>query len=198
MPIDKVKYQKIIELITKNISDFELIILALLNSKNREPIRNDLFFQKEIFLILNFIKEMFPSADFIAHTFGPYSEVAEKSLNNLNSYKLVEKKDEGYGLSDLGTEIFKKLESRLSKEKLEVIEDFKNFLNDLTRDELLVFTYISFPEFTDESGIKDKIYSIRKPVSLSLFKKGKISIEKAAFLSGIPLEEFIKYIEKCQ
>jgi predicted HTH domain antitoxin len=190
MKIDK----KIIDLIIKNISGLEVLILALLNAKNREPIKSDLFFQKEIFLVLNYIKEMLPNADFISHTLGPYSEVAEKSMNNLNSYNLVKRIEQGYKITDLGMEILKEFKGKLSKNKLEAIEDFKDFLNDLTRDELLVFTYISFPEFTTESGIKDEIYSKRKPVAVSLYKKGKISLEKAAFLSGLSLEEFTKYL----
>lgn len=180
-------------IIQKNISDLELIILALLNAKGKEPIKSDLFFQKEIFLILNYIKEMFPNADFIAHSFGPYSEVAEKSLINLNSYGLVNKKGNSYNISDYGVEIYSNLKDRLSRNKIEAIEDFKDLLNDLNRDELLVFTYISFPNFTTESAIKKEIYSKRKTIAVSLYKKGKISLEKAAFLAGIPLEQFIKY-----
>jgi len=191
MQIDK----KIKDLIIKNISDIELIILALLNAKNREPIRDDVFFQKEIFLILNFIRDVFPKADFIPHTFGPYSEVAEKALENLQSYKLVDKTDKGYTITTLGNDIFEKLKNKIPKDELEAIEDFKDFLNNLTRDELLVFTYISFPEFTAESAIKKRVYSKRKAIAVSLYKKGKISLEKAAFLSGMPLEEFIRYIK---
>ena len=188
--------KRIIDSILKNITDFELVILALLKSQNNEPIKNDIFFQKEFFLIMNYIKEMLPGADFIAHTYGPYSEVAEKSMNNLTSYKLADRRKEGYVISRLGEDIFHKLNSKISQEKLDAIDDFKKFLNDLTYDELLVFTYISFPEFTTESGIKEKIYALRKPVSVSLYRKGKISIEKAAFIAGLPLEEYIRYIEK--
>jgi len=186
--------KKIKDLIIKNISELELLILALLNAKDKESIKSDLFFQKEIFLVLNYIKDMLPNADFISHTLGPYSEVAEKSMSNLNSYNLVKRIDEGYEITELGVEIYREFKGKLSKKKLEAIEDFKDFLNDLTRDELLVFTYISFPEFTTESGIKDEIYSKRKPVAVSLYKKGKVSLEKAAFLSGLSLEEFTKYL----
>lgn len=187
---------KLKEIIQKNISYLELIILALLNAKNKEPLKSDLFFQKEIFLILNYIQDMLPNADFIAHSFGPYSEVAEKSLNNLSSYGLVGKEGNSYEINDFGIEIYNKLKDKLSKNKIEAIEDFKDLLNDLDRDELLVFTYISFPNFTTESTIKKEIYSKRKTISASLYKKGKISLEKASFLAGITIEQFSKYLAR--
>lgn len=187
---------KLKEIIQKNISDLELLILALLNAKNKEPLKSDLFFQKEIFLILNYIKEMFPNADFIPHSFGPYSEVAEKSLNNLKSYGLVKKEGNSYKIDDFGVEVYSNLKNRLSNNKIEAIEDFKDLLNDLNRDELLVFTYISFPDFTTESTIKKEIYSKRKSIAASLYKKGKISLEKAAFLAGLPIEQFTKYLAR--
>jgi len=187
---------KLKEIIQKNISDLELLILALLNAKNKEPLKSDLFFQKEIFLILNYIKEMFPNADFIPHSFGPYSEVAEKSLNNLKSYGLIKKEGNSYKIDDFGVEIYSNLKDRLSNNKIEAIEDFKDLLNDLNRDELLVFTYISFPDFTTESTIKKEIYSKRKSIAASLYKKGKISLEKAAFLAGLPIEQFTKFLAR--
>lgn len=192
MKIDK----KIIDLVIKNISDLELLILALLNAKDKEPIKDDLFFQKEMFVTLNFIKEMLSKADFIPHSLGPYSAVAEKSLNNLTSYNLVEKNENRYEISNLGIGIFEKLRNKLSVDKLEAIEDFKDFLNDLTSDELLVYTYVSFPDFTIESVKKKEVLSKRKPVATSLYKKGKVSLEKAAFLAGLPLEGFIRYLER--
>ena len=64
--------------------------------------------------------------------------------------------------------------------------DFKDFLNDLTRDELLVFTYVSFPKFTTESGIKDEIYSKRKPSAVS----PNCTIESKSLASWINIRFF--------
>lgn len=191
MKVDK----KILDAIINNLTDFEILILALLDSNNKEPIKDDVFYQKEIFVVLKFIKELLPKADFIPHTLGPYSAVAEKSLRNLTSYNLVEKKEYQYAISDLGSEIFKKVENKLSNDKLEAIKDFKVFLNDLTKDELLVYTYMSYPEFTIESSIRNQVYSKRRSVAVSLYKKNKVSLEKASFLAEMPLEDFINYLK---
>ena len=179
------------ESIIRNISDLELLILALLYANDKEEIKGDLFLQKELFLVVNFIKEMKSYADFIPHFLGPYSEPVEYSMKNLLAYKLVEKRMGKYFITQLGVDVFNKLKHRISQDKLEAIEDFKEFLNDLSKDELLVFVYVSFPEFSTESGIKEEVYKKRIPVAISLYRKNKISLEKAAFLAGIPLEDFI-------
>jgi uncharacterized protein YwgA len=177
--------------IVKNITDLELLILALLYADNKEGIKGDLFLQKELFLVVNLIKEMKSKADFIAHFLGPYSEPIEQSLRNLLSYKLVEKRGGKYCITQSGTNVFEELQHRLSRDHLEAIEDFKLFLNDLFQDELLVFIYCSFPAFTTESTIKREIFKKRLPVAIGLYKKGKVSLEKAASLSGISLEDLI-------
>ncbi len=75
----------------------------------------------------------------------------------------------------------------------EKIEQFKEILNDLSSDEVLAFTYFSFPEwnFGDESMEYKSLVPKRKRLALSLYEKGKVSAEKAAFIAGIPLEDFI-------
>lgn len=134
-------YNSFKEKIPSKLSRLELLILNLLNADNSEPIRDDLFLQKEMFLVINFIKEMKPDADFIPHRLGPYSEPVEVSLNNLKSINLIEKTSEGYKITDFGKEIFETIKDRIPEEKKIAIEDFKDFLNDLTKDELLVFVY---------------------------------------------------------
>lgn len=130
-------------------------------------------------------------ADFIAHVYGPYSESVEYAMENLLSYRLVEKIKGVYVITQSGFKVFEELRNRLSDDKIEAIEDFKVFFNDLSQKELLVFIYCSFPEFTGESRIKEEVFKERLPAAISLYSKNKVSLEKAALLAGMPLENFI-------
>lgn len=189
-------YNSFKEKVPSKLSRLELLILNLLNADNSEPIRDDLFLQKEMFLVINFIKEMRPDADFIPHRLGPYSESVEVSLNNLKSINLIEKTSKGYKITELGKEIFETIKDRIPEEKKVAIEDFKDFLNDLTKDELLVFVYFSFPDMRTESNIFQEVKRKRVPASISLYEKGKISLEKAAQLSGLPIEDFMERLKE--
>ena len=63
-------------------------------------------------------------------------------------------------------------------------------MNDLTEDEILLFTYVSYPKFKSESAVYERVIK-RIPVAVSLYNKGKVSLEKAAFLAGLPIEKFL-------
>jgi len=179
------------ERIVKHMSKTDALALALLYANNHEPIPDDLFFQKEMFLVIDFIEEMKDYADFQAHFFGPYSEPVEDSIKNLVSYKLIEKRFSKYYITKKGIDVFKLLEPRIANDKLLAIDDFKKLLNDMSRNELLVFVYFSFPQYITESAIRNQVEKQRVPSAWSLYKKGKISLEKASKLSGLPIEDLL-------
>ena len=182
--------------VLENISELDGLILALFYINNSDSIRDDLFFQKELFLVINFIKEMEPVADFIPHIFGPYSEPAEVGLSSLAALNLIEKTPSNFHLTEFGKDVSKEVINRIPHYKLDAIKDFKLLLNNLTKNELLVFIYFSFPKMTTESGIYNNVKKNRIPSSVSLYKKEKVSLEKAAFLSGLPMSKFVELIGK--
>ena len=83
-----------------------------------------------------------------------------------------------------------------SEEKvIQKIKEFKGFLNDLTKDELLAFTYFSYPsqnELEKESIEYKDLIPKRKRLAISMYQKGKISAQKAAQIAGEHLEDFLE------
>lgn len=183
-----------IDEIAEELSDLDIAILHLLNAKKASKIKGKVVFQKEVFLISNYLRNIENKADFIPHSFGPYSEPAEISMDELVSLGLVEKSDNEYKISEDGILALHKVKHIFSDEELEAIEDFKDFLNDLQNDEILLFVYVSFPEFSKESAVFQRVMTKRLLYSASLYRKGKISLEKAAFLAGISIEKFLDYL----
>ena len=88
-----------------------------------------------------------------------------------------------------GKEIINK---NTSDNEKEMIEDFKDTLNDLTGEELLGFIYFTFPEMIKESIKIQKIKPNRKNIALRLYAKSKISFGKALEIAGINIDDFIK------
>lgn len=180
-----------IEDVVEDLNDLDLAILHLLHAGNDVPLKGRVAFQKEMFLIADYIDRIREEAEFIPHTFGPYSEAAEIEMGNLRSLGLVKEEGQGYKITQNGIAALKKVKPVFSPEQIEAIGDFKEFLNDLTQDELLLFIYVSHPEYTEESGVFEKVIRKRMPTAVSLYKKGKVSLEKAAFLAGIPAEKLL-------
>lgn len=180
-----------IEEIVEDLTDLDLAILQLLHAGNNDPLKGKVAFQKEMFLIADYIDKIREQTEFIPHTFGPYSEAAENEMGNLKSLGLVREEGQGYRITPTGVSALGKVRQAFTPEEIEAIADFKEFLNDLTQDELLLFIYVSHPEFTEESGVYEKVIRKRIPTAISLYKKGKVTLEKAAFLAGLPEEKFL-------
>lgn len=130
------------------------------------------------------------------HIFGPYSEAAEVALGELVSLGLVRRSGGGYTLTPDGVRVWEKVCSVFNTEESGAIEDLKAFLNDLSVDEVLLFVYITYPEYTHESARLRDILQKRVPLSASLYRKGKVSLEKAAFLAGMDIESYLDYLKR--
>lgn len=183
--------------ITESLSDLDLAILHLLHAGGNSAVRGDVIFQKELFLIGNCIERIGDEADFVPHLFGPYSESAEVALDGLVSLGLVRRSEGGYTLTPEGMSAWEKVCSAFPPEESEAIDDFKEFLNDLSVDEVLLFVYVTYPEYARESARRRKILQRRATLSASLYRKGKVSLEKAAFLAGMNIESYLDYLRGC-
>ena len=182
--------------IIEDMSELQKYIVLLLSANNKESIKGKTWFQKELFLIAKNIKEVSEEASFNSDFYGPYSENAKEQLDELELDDVIVKDGSVVSISKLGSQIAQKLEQKTPKQRLEMISEFKSLLNDLNEDEVLTFIYFTFQEFTEESLVLDKIMKNRKQVALKLYKKEKISLQRAAEIAGEPLEKFIRDAEK--
>lgn len=183
--------------IAEDLSTLSVTILELLKVNDEKPVKGKVAFQKEMFLISNYIDKVNEWAEFGPHFLGPYSEISEVSMDNLVSMDLVEK-EEGYtykitssGIRELGLK-----QDIFSSEEKEAIADFKEFISNLTDDEILLFVYASYPDFTIESIEYQRIMKSRVKDAISIYKKGVVSLEEAAFLAGINIETFLDVLEE--
>lgn len=161
------------------------MILLLGSSEN--PIPSDLHLQKEIFLLSNFKSFIADSFSFQKHYFGPYSQVLDESLKNPayfpEAFKFNKKM---ILLSDNGKKEFLDMTKEFSKEKefqmiMSSLKLLREIYDKLTKDELLLLVYKTYPEFTEFSQISDKLLkdkNIRIKLSESIFSKGLITQER--------------------
>ncbi len=169
--------------------------LLLLSANNSERIKGKTKFMKELFLISKNVPELEYEADFDAYDYGPHSDYGSVALEEFEVLNLVDTTD-GYKLTDLGKKIAAMLKKHMSKDRLEMIEDIKQLCNDLSADEILALVYYTYPEMTTESLVKDGINNKRRRIALSLLKKGKISIGKAAEIAGMSMSSFYEMLKE--
>ena len=181
------------------VADLSIIkknLLLLLEAKNDEPIPGNLWYQKELFLVSKNNKELEEEANFEPYFWGPYSESAVMEMEELVQLGLVKKEGNKYVLTNLGKQLTAEILKEIRKSEKEVIEDIKNFLNDLTKDELLMFTYSSYPEMIEDAVEFKQLVQKRVDIAISMYKKCKISLGKAAEIAGKSTDEMMGILLK--
>ena len=171
-----------------NLNDKEKIIIYSLGALDGNPLRSKIKLHKLLFLFSNVFKDYKELLEFEPHLFGPYSDTINYIIEDLEKLGLIEVSGSQYKLSDKGYELFQKIKPK--KELLSVIEDFKEFLNDLSDNEILAFIYVSYPKYIDESAKWDELKKKRVDLAISLLRKGKISYGKAVEISGLKSSRF--------
>lgn len=182
---------------------FAFIILELLHSRENEPIRRKILFQKIAFLSLKNFNNLFRLADFKPHKFGPYSAPLENLSSQLSRLGDIHINEKGnYEITEAGKKYLNNLHHQLQDEesqrvdkKLErVIDSIKQDFNEFTTDEILAFIYKSFPEYVEPSIIADELNY--KKIFLKMYEKGKIGISKIAELMGWSYEQAYDFVKR--
>ena len=172
-------------------------ILSLLDSNNQEPIKGKTRLMKELFFISLNIPSLKKELEFEADNYGPSSDVIMGYIDDMSQMKLITAKKRNqenitYTLGEYGKKFLEQENLNLD---YELISEMKTLCQGLTNDELLALTYFSFPEMTEESLVKDKIWAKRQKLALGLYKKHEISLEKAVEISGLKYEEFLELLD---
>jgi len=173
-------------------SPVQAFLILLLGSRNGEPVKGKTWLQKEMFLITKNtgLKE---EVYFEPHFYGPYSETVDTELENLEILGLAAENGE-IRLTGKGKEVYANLLKIASPEKLGLIGEIKEELNDLDEDELLAYIYFSYPETTKEAVRFENIKRKRVKLAVRLYAKEKVSLGKASEIAGMNIKAFMDEI----
>lgn len=135
-------------------------ILLLLDSDNKKPIVGNLFFQKEMFLIVEEIcPDLKEELQFFPYDYGPFSKVLVNLLKELNDYSLIliENVDNSirYSITKKGEEYIGSVD--FPQEIRDKVTNLKIGSNRLGYKGLLRYVYFNYPKFTTNSKIKNEV-----------------------------------------
>ena len=191
LPNKNIKEKKF-KMIDGNVS--KQYMLFLFDSLNEKPIKNKINIMKMLFFISINVPSLENQFNFEADNYGPSSDVVERNLESLHQENFLKHDKDGYQLNRLGKEY---LNSRnFDNVDFVLIEDMKRLFDGLTSDEVCALTYFTFPDTTSESVILERIIKNREKLALKLFKKNKISVEKASEIAGISMVEMYELLSK--
>ena len=165
------------------------------NEKYNEPIRGNTWLQK----MMDFLSRGAggPQYMFRPYAFGTFSDDLELlQYQNTKSELIEQKNNQGpLKLSNAGQEIAAKLWTETPEQARVEITTTKKFFGDLSEDELIAYSYSTFPNTTSNSEIIIRFNVTRVPAAVSLFKRQKVSLKKASKIAGLSEEEFISKLQ---
>jgi uncharacterized protein YwgA len=176
----------------------EKTILVLLYLKEKSPIFGKLRLQKMIFLISQDFEKLRDELDFEPHRYGMYDQTIDDMVEGLelDGFVTVDENNNKITLTQKGIEKAKEILKEFSEKEIETIEEVKELFEDLTEDEILALLYFKFPEFAKYSEKLGEITRKRKELAISLYKKGKVSLEAASEIAGMNVKEFMKLLKE--
>ncbi len=130
--------------------------VLLLYLDNQKPIKGNLFFQKEMFLI---VEEVYPELrkelGFYPHNHGPYSDNLVNILNNLKDNNFIDYDSEGneYSITKEGIKYIESI--KFPEDIANKVKNLKVGSNRLGYKGLLRYVYFNYPRYTPNSKIKE-------------------------------------------
>lgn len=173
-------------------------IMLLAGAKESESIPGRLHLQKEIYLLQRLFPDLATETDYEPYLMGQHSEVVADELDELELSGLIKNTSGAIEITSEGNEVLMELREISSKKEIKKIEEFKELLNDMTKHELLAFVYLSDPAhkaLEEESAVYKDVMRNRKQLAISMYRKDKISAQKAAEISGEGFENFFAQLK---
>lgn len=158
-----------------------------------EPVKGNLWLQKELYLVSRNVEPLME--DFEAYRLGPFSEAVEEYESQLRVSHFIDVTPSGIKLTSKGERVAEDTWRRADEKERALVSEVKFLLNDLSRDELLVLVYSTFEEATVNSDIKAEVEAKRKEAGVSLFRKKKVTLERAAEIAKMSLSQFMKLLK---
>ena len=177
----------------ERINEAGRFILLLLGAKDSEPVPGRLHLQKEMYMLRNLFQDMASETGYGPCFVRQYGEVVANELEELKMSGLVGSASDSLALTEDGSAVLEELKPASSEWEIRKVEEFKHLLNDMTRDELLAFVRFSDlpPDVLEEESAEYRdLMKKRKRLAISMYKKDKISAQKAAEISGESFEDF--------
>jgi hypothetical protein len=140
----------------------ERYLLLLLGAKDR-PIPSALHLQKEMFLLANFKESLKEELNFEKHYYGPFSQTIDEAIRSPTYFsESFSFQGDQIMLSKNGIAEFNSMikENRGHKEFDLLISGLvliREIYDQLSRNELLLLIYCTYPEYTTLSKVSDKL-----------------------------------------
>ncbi len=152
-----------------------------------KPIRDRFKVQNTIYMLGGMYKEFLEWSRYTITDTGPFSNILEDKINHLIQINLISEDADNIQLTKKGEEYASEIIKNRPKKMLAVFARYKEFVNDMSRDELLSYLYSQYPEMTKDSVTYQNLKPDIEEHIFRLLERRKITSGKTADLLDQPL-----------
>jgi predicted HTH domain antitoxin len=176
---------------------YYLMLLYAPDAKGKlaQPVTGRTWCQKELFIISKYVPELGENADYAPYIMGSYSEAVEEIQDQFYISGFTEMADGAIRLTPEGRKMAEATWMSADEWERQVVSNVKTLLNDLSYLELLGLVYTEYPDSAIKSEMVAAVNSKRLQIALNLFRKGKVSLEKAAGIASLSTQEFSRILK---
>ena len=166
--------------------------IILLTNANDEPINGRFKLQKIMYVLSDSVDEIKEQCSYEATNYGPYSKILDEEVRYLKQIGVLTEDVGKITLTRMGKKLAQELYKNEGEETRYRLNKHKDFLNDMTKNEILTYIYSAHPDMIKESIEYDNLKPHMEKHVMSLLKKHKISAQRAGELLNIPQYTVIK------
>lgn len=175
---------------------FFMLLYAQVDDSPSVSVQGETWLQKEMYALSRIFPEIAEDADFEAYRYGSFSESVDEVKDQYENSKYVDRNARGgIELSPKGRELAEDVWASASDDERQAVREVKKVFNDMNLDELLLYMYRTYPETAENSSVRDRVLGNRFRLAVSLYRKEKVSYQKAAELADMRLDEFMRRVK---
>jgi uncharacterized protein YwgA len=166
----------------------KLILYAI--GQSQTGIKTETHLQKLIFLTLNALDIDPERYGYYAYKYGPFSLMIREISDDMTKDGFLHSHGRKEFVAD--ESILKKIEIIQPRRELDrfKIKEVAEFVDGLTRDEILLHTYVRYKNYAKESEILNDVLGKRVRVAADMYHKDKVTLSGGAELAGLPISKF--------
>lgn len=180
------------------IEKYYFMLLFAPDSKGKftEPVKGNMWSQKEMFMLSKLVKALEADTEFIAYAMGSFSEAVAEIEDQFFISGFAEKQGSATALTFEGRKLAELVWEGSAEHERSIVSSVKSCLNDLPQFELLALIYTLYPESAVNSILRADVDKQRPSLAMSLLKKGKIELPLALKVARMSQSEFLRFLEK--
>jgi len=175
---------------------FMLLFAPDSSGKFTQPVRGNIWCQKEMFVLSKLVKGLEEETEFAAYAMGAFSDNVEEIEDQFCISGFAEKQADSIVLSFEGRKLAESIWKNSTQDERDIVSKVKSWLNDLPQYELLALVHTLYSESAANSRVREEADKHRPELAVSLLRKRKIELPLALRIAKMSHSQFTLFLQR--